>query len=528
MPEPVPSTGLATLLDDLGPELLRPLRGAVEQLGERPVTAVTIVEPQDVAAVPRGSLVIASGLGLADQALPDLVTRWAADGAAAVVVKLRGAGEDAVDAAAALAQAAGLVLLSVPDTLPWLHLLGLVEMAREHLRGDRGDTALGDLFGLASAVAAATGGATAVEDPSRRILAYSTLPGQPIDPARQRGILGRQVPYRPSNDFEYRRLYRTDGVMRLGPNGETLGRRAVAVRSGAELLGSIWVIDGGHLSADADAVLTDASRIAALHLIRSRSHADVERQEREEALRVLLDGRPGTEAAVDRLGYRRESACQLLAVALPRGSDDIDELILERLHELVALRGAALSPRNATTIRGAAVWALLVDQDAAATAALVDGLRHRAGSALGVAITIAIGEPRVPPAGVQEARRELDNILLLLDRPGETRRAARRADVQAALVLLEVEQQLAARPELRLSQLEAMARFDQAQSGTYVETLRTYLGCFGDVTAAAASLSIHANTFRYRLGRVRELFGVDLDDPDTRLALWLQLRAGSV
>jgi DNA-binding PucR family transcriptional regulator len=35
---------------------------------------------------------------------------------------------------------------------------------------------------------------------------------------------------------------------------------------------------------------------------------------------------------------------------------------------------------------------------------------------------------------------------------------------------------------------------------------------------------VHPNTFRYRLRRLVEMFGVDLEDPDTRLLLHLQLR----
>ena len=51
-----------------------------------------------------------------------------------------------------------------------------------------------------------------------------------------------------------------------------------------------------------------------------------------------------------------------------------------------------------------------------------------------------------------------------------------------------------------------------------------WLETFGDVAAAAASQFVHANTFRYRLRRVQEVSGLDLDDPDARFAAMLQLR----
>ena len=58
-----------------------------------------------------------------------------------------------------------------------------------------------------------------------------------------------------------------------------------------------------------------------------------------------------------------------------------------------------------------------------------------------------------------------------------------------------------------------------------VRTLRVYLdhGCNGP--AASAALHIHRTTLYYRLGRIRELTGLDLDDGRTRLTLHLGLTA---
>jgi DNA-binding PucR family transcriptional regulator len=57
-----------------------------------------------------------------------------------------------------------------------------------------------------------------------------------------------------------------------------------------------------------------------------------------------------------------------------------------------------------------------------------------------------------------------------------------------------------------------------------VETLRAFLDHFGDSTAAAASLDVHPNTFRYRMRRLLEISGLDLDDPVERMVVYLQLR----
>ena len=55
-------------------------------------------------------------------------------------------------------------------------------------------------------------------------------------------------------------------------------------------------------------------------------------------------------------------------------------------------------------------------------------------------------------------------------------------------------------------------------------TLRAWLDHFGDSVAAAGSVFVHQNTFRYRLRRVAEVGELDLADPDQRFAVMLQLR----
>jgi hypothetical protein len=57
------------------------------------------------------------------------------------------------------------------------------------------------------------------------------------------------------------------------------------------------------------------------------------------------------------------------------------------------------------------------------------------------------------------------------------------------------------------------------------ETLTAWLRHRGRTEAVAASLHIHAQTVRYRLNRLRELYGDRLDDPDARFELELALRS---
>jgi len=55
------------------------------------------------------------------------------------------------------------------------------------------------------------------------------------------------------------------------------------------------------------------------------------------------------------------------------------------------------------------------------------------------------------------------------------------------------------------------------------ETLRCWLRNMGDRQAVAEELHIHRQTVRYRLARLRELYGSSLDDPDARARMMLAL-----
>ncbi|MFG1827309.1 PucR family transcriptional regulator [Microbispora bryophytorum] len=54
-----------------------------------------------------------------------------------------------------------------------------------------------------------------------------------------------------------------------------------------------------------------------------------------------------------------------------------------------------------------------------------------------------------------------------------------------------------------------------------VESLRAYLASNGHWDAAAQRLGVHRHTLRYRMKRVSELLGRDLDDPAVRAELWI-------
>lgn len=78
--------------------------------------------------------------------------------------------------------------------------------------------------------------------------------------------------------------------------------------------------------------------------------------------------------------------------------------------------------------------------------------------------------------------------------------------------------------ELANDRLTPLQQLTSASRARLSETLRVWLAEQGRLGQVAQRLDIHPQTARYRLGRLRELFGAELDDPDGRFWLELALR----
>lgn len=75
---------------------------------------------------------------------------------------------------------------------------------------------------------------------------------------------------------------------------------------------------------------------------------------------------------------------------------------------------------------------------------------------------------------------------------------------------------------------ERLAPLDSLTAGArtrMAETALSYIRHRGNAVAMAADLHVHPQTVRYRLPRLRELFGDALEDPDARFELEIALRA---
>ena len=525
---------LRTLIERLHPAVLdvAVAPGGLDVSVSDPV----IVDPAEPSTPPAGAVALAVGID-SDRARITMLRRLGETGAAAAVVKQAGAVSDAVLSAA---DEAGVAVLMAPPALSWGQLYTLLltaSSAAPSVPSQVTEAPLGDLFALANAIAAAVGGATTIEDPTNRVLAYSNL-GHPIDPARQETILGRQVPsgwiQRLQEAGVFRRLWQTDEVVRIADFADEdtayLSRIAVAVRAGGELLGSVWVIEGDHpISPEAERTLRDAGQIAALHLLRHRTATDVDRQRRTEALLALLAGTDSGEVAANTLGIAADRPSAVIAFAVRDAGESGGAsavVAAQRVADVAAVYCESYRRQAACAASGERVYLLVpvdTDLDAGPAVSLADAVVERAGQALRLRLQAGVGSAVSSLEGVAGARREADEVLdVLAEMPEQP--VATIGGLRPKVILHRLRELAGRDRSLVAGQVAALAEQDAAKGTSWVQTLRAYFDAFGDMATAAAMVNVHPNTFRYRLRRITEVFGLDLDDPDERLVAELQLR----
>ncbi|MFI1362622.1 PucR family transcriptional regulator [Streptomyces griseochromogenes] len=541
---------LGDLLDVVGGPALR-LHTAPAGPGV-PVTEAVLHDGRTPLPRLPGGLLLAVGVPAAEAG--PLVRAAASAGLAGVVV--RGA-----DGPVAEAEAHGVALLSVAEDAAWHHVHLLLASAIDTRPAVSSDTGLGDLFALADAIAAGVGGATAIEDPRQRILAYSTVPGQPVDEDRRQGILGLQVPASAENTEQYRRLFAADRPVRLPAlTGSGLPRLAMPVRAGGETLGSVWVIDDGSLARDAEDTLAQGASTAALLLLRARAARELARHRGSDLLRRLLDGTADAATAAERLGVAGPARVAAFVLDTAASVPDTERTAL-RLLDVVRLQCEARYGRHACLLVDGVVYAVLPapgaqpqpqghagaegawgtrrpegastagrSAPAEASRRRTDGGSHRrlaedivgrAGQALRVPVRAALGEVVPGPGGLADSRADADLVLRVLDAGHPV---ATVDEVRPRVTLLRLSEVMRERRELSAGAWRGVLAYDAENGTEYARTLICWLDAGCDMAGAAKLLAVHPNTCRYRLKQLQRHAGVDLDDPDERLVLWLQLR----
>jgi hypothetical protein len=482
----------------------------VEQDGAE-VDDLTIAEPgQGIVGQP-GDLVLGVGVESADAAA-DLVHRASAAGAGGVVLRRSIARRRTVRDRA---RRSNVALVELAEQASWAHLVWLLRGVIDRAAvgpGRREDAPVqDDLFALADAAAALVDAPVTIEDAQSRVLAYSSRQDL-ADPARVSTIVGRRVPDEVLATMRaqgvFRRLARSAEPVFVPASGGTKPRLVIPVRAGGEWLGSIWAVVEERPAAALVAELVQTSSVVALHLLRLRAQADLSRRVAADRLRGALSG--NTTGAEDWLppGPWR-------VVALGGEGDPVRLL---DLWESVCRRHAWNQPLLADLDgRG---YAVVRDTDDTAPGtwgwlrSVVSQARDEA-----VALTARAGRPAHLPGELERSRAEAQETDRVV---GQGSSVASHEEVWAEVTIARAASTLVGDP---LGPLAVLRSHDARQHSDYLRTLAAWLDHPGAPTRAAHSIHVHPNTMRYRMARIADLAGLDLDDPVVRLAVRLQIAA---
>ncbi|MFF0303782.1 PucR family transcriptional regulator [Streptomyces sp. NPDC004562] len=344
------------------------------------------------------------------------------------------------------------------------------------------------------------------------------LDASALDPVRTRSILTRRSTAAVRTWFEGFGITRASGPVRIPRTPEAGVYRAricLPVRHRGVVLGYVWLLDGdpGPTDRQLDDAMAVTARIGALLADEAQHGADLSRE-----LRAVLTAERGWQSDMavaelrTALGSRADGVHTVVCVAPWASADPDDAPSVRTVPHATAL---------CTVPWGSAGHSLAVlvrlrsaDVRTAAHAAAARLLKDGTGPARPAA---GLGEPRTGLAELAASWREASaaaRAALAEPRLGPVAEWSRIGPYRLLTALApEASRDAAIAPLLSPAQREL------------AHTAEVYLDRAGQAGRTAAELGIHRQTLYYRLSRVEQLTGLDLDDGEDRLLLHMALKA---
>jgi PucR family transcriptional regulator, purine catabolism regulatory protein len=312
---------------------------------------------------------------------------------------------------------------------------------------------------------------------------------------------------------------------------DDLRERVVAPIIGREgLLGSLSLIKPDRGENPEETLFTSRGAAAcAVVLAREQAAATARRELELNVLDEVLDGALRSEVSLlqqaKRLGHDLQAPHVAIVARLDqsgptRNRDGRWSLI----DEVMARRGSRVLWRlrhNNAEI----VWPVVDATEAKSVAkSLFDDLSRRiqGKNLTGLAVSVGVGRIQSGLTGIRQSHQEAKQAISMgrrLDGPGHLTPF----ESLGVYRLIFAAENL---PELRSfhdETLDSLIAYDQQHGGELIRTLEAFFDARCSPKEAATLLNVHRNTVLYRLDRVREITGLDLDNANVRLRLHLAL-----
>lgn len=307
----------------------------------------------------------------------------------------------------------------------------------------------------------------------------------------------------------------------------------VSGRSG--LLGNVsLLVPSGSESAEDSTYASRAATASAVALSREQAAASVRREVELNVLDEMLDGALHSEISLSqqaqRLGHDlKQDFCTLNArvdpaQSGPARSRDGRWSVLEdgiRAAQRALRKNILWRVRNTSA---EVVWPMADAGNPIDFATQIHASLHSALETHGFSevVSIGIGRPAHGIQGIRQSHQEARQALTL----GRRLHGAGHItdfDTLGIYRLILAAEHL---PELRAFEQETLGtliEYDRVHRSNLTKTMEAFFAANCSPKETASILDVHRNTVLYRLERVADVTGLDLDDPDTRLRLHLAL-----
>lgn len=380
------------------------------------------------------------------------------------------------------------------------------------------------------------GKAVVIEDDQFRVQ-FSTAGPQSLSPERLELRAGR------SQMEEWIRTVPLSGaqppVRRFPLADSALGRFVAPIPARDGVAGYLSVIG-------LEAELTELDRLAAgrgaavcaVEVAKEAAIGEAEARVRGDLLDQLLsEGLEGDQAALGkarRLGYDPTLPSLVLvfrAEGREKGEGGVglrsSDRVRRQLESVVKAETSRLESKSLVAYRSSSVVAVVPLAGIATERAareLAETMRVRAQAALeGYLVAVGIGRPTGPGSSLTAAYREAEGALGIGVRVHGPSSSTYFGDLGILRLLAQIGN-LAEMESFRQEMVGKLEQHDAKTGGELLKTVDALFLCHGNLSRTAEQLSLHRNSLLYRLQRIGEISGLDLDDPETRLSLQVALK----
>jgi sugar diacid utilization regulator len=366
-----------------------------------------------------------------------------------------------------------------------------------------------------------------LEDAGGRLVAYSAHE-QPVDSVRVETLLRRGASESTLKALKERGVYEdierspgvafVEGIAEIGFSP----RVALVLKVGGVVLGYLWVTNGkAPLTPQMEEALLRGRQQLVQALERRGVTLDVRQKQREDIISDLVRGgrrdMDGLLSALRAMGWYGEPPFQVMLVRDRKEG---------RAHQVFKETEALLSGAVPACFRGVHrddVVVVFSGAEAHGTVRVANAIADRY-SKMGRDVAVGLGGTCEDLSHLKRSYSEASEAIAL----GAKYRSHSGCFDYRALAPYDLLSCLADCKRHTTYGRDAVTKlvtYDELHKSQLFDTLETYLDLYGKRKTAASRLNIHPNTLDYRIRKVRELTGMDPDDPDSRLVLHVWTKA---